>query len=602
MRVVHVVGNNSLSKDVAEDCSFMLTNKAGSFVSFSSFPKSKFDGFFAYENGEMFKVLDWIKVEQQHRALELRNHFVSVERKRGDFVEGFFLPRKKNCLVYELSKEKDVELVFDVRKAYDLTELGRDYSVSVDGNEAIIEFRKKKDNFTEFKVFVVVVADKPLEKVNKWVEHFYSLDESRGDSPSHWNVFYGLKFKGSRCVIAASTDKKRAIDEAVECFVAPKELLVGAEKEFVDSCPKVVSSDLDFAKVCALNSLDGLVVGNEGVFAGLPWFFQFWVRDEAIALKALIDRKHYDFVRDVILTSSRSVGFDGKCIAIRRGKVGFDVRNSADGLGWVYKRLHDLITSLEFDRNLGKHLSKKDLHVLKDKVEHYLFLLIKFSTKDDLAVNDVLETWMDTFADGDNRAGVRIEIQALRLSMYQLMYELTSDIQYKNLEITMKKGVVKNFWNNTFLADGLNDFTIRPNIFLACYIYPDLLHKEEWRDCFRNSLPFIWLDWGGLSTIDKKNRLFCAKHSGMDARSYHRGDSWFWVNNLAAIAMRRVDAEYFASYIEKIMKASAEEILWKGCVGCASELSSAEQLRSEGCWNQAWSNSTFLELLKELGK
>ena len=54
------------------------------------------------------------------------------------------------------------------------------------------------------------------------------------------------------------------------------------------------------------------------------------------------------------------------------------------------------------------------------------------------------------------------------------------------------------------------------------------------------------------------------------------------------------------SYIEKISAASTTDILWKGAIGCASELSSASSQKAEGCLNQAWSNATFIELMNVL--
>ena len=69
---------------------------------------------------------------------------------------------------------------------------------------------------------------------------------------------------------------------------------------------------------------------------------------------------------------------------------------------------------------------------------------------------------------------------------------------------------------------------------------------------------------------------------------------------MAAIVMASVNSKKFKPYIEKIAAASAKDILWKGAVGCGSELSSAKEQRAEGCLNQAWSNATFIELMKVL--
>ncbi len=157
------------------------------------------------------------------------------------------------------------------------------------------------------------------------------------------------------------------------------------------------------------------------------------------------------------------------------------------------------------------------------------------------------------------------------------------------------------------LADRLtwkneHDLICRPNLFLAAYIYPGLLEKNEWRTVFENALTKLWLDWGGLATIDKNDSRFCPQSTGENAKSYHNGDSWFWINNIAAIAMRRVAGGYFKHCIEKIFIASRHDVLWGGALGCASEISSAQSFDPAGCPNQAWSNATFLELCRELKK
>ena len=225
---------------------------------------------------------------------------------------------------------------------------------------------------------------------------------------------------------------------------------------------------------------------------------------------------------------------------------------------------------------------------------------MKNHTKNKIAYNGPLETWMDTGPVGYQREGACIEIQALRLKMYNLTYELTRDKKYQVLEKEMKEEVRKQFWDGEMLVDRLGDLTARPNVFLAAYIYPRLLNNEEWSQAFEYVLERIWLDWGGLSTIDSRSRLFADSYSGENNKSYHHGDSWFWVNNLSALMMFRVDKQKFGEYIKKIFDASKEEMLWNGCVGGCAELSSANSLRSEGCVLQAWSCATFIELMEEL--
>ena len=64
--------------------------------------------------------------------------------------------------------------------------------------------------------------------------------------------------------------------------------------------------------------------------------------------------------------------------------------------------------------------------------------------------------------------------------------------------------------------------------------------------------------------------------------------------------MSRLDSKKFSEQIGSIMKASADEILFSGAISHSSELSSASSMKSEGCAVQAWSASTFTELMHEV--
>jgi len=107
--------------------------------------------------------------------------------------------------------------------------------------------------------------------------------------------------------------------------------------------------------------------------------------------------------------------------------------------------------------------------------------------QDDLVINSVAPTWMDSL----DRTGAAIEIQALRLNMYSWAERLADAQKLKilpNLEVKMRYRIYERFWNKEQLADRIDlndktDFTIRPNIFLAAYIYPKLLNQQDWEKC-----------------------------------------------------------------------------------------------------------------------
>jgi glycogen debranching enzyme len=263
----------------------------------------------------------------------------------------------------------------------------------------------------------------------------------------------------------------------------------------------------------------------------------------------------------------------------------------ADGAGWIFKRAQYLLASKQ-----PFLMNRQGKQEIKESFLKAIGGLLKSYTRDKLILNSDSETWMDSV----KRAGARIEIQALTLNTLDFACSLTGNKYYLQFKKELEQKVREKFFSGGVLSDSPADSTIRPNAFLAAYAYPQLLKFEEWAECFRKILPSLWLDWGGLSTIDKNNPLFVSQHTGEMPNSYHNGDSWFYLNNLAALVLYRVNKYLFKDYVEKILRASTKEILWQGLAGEHAELSSANGLKSEGCLSQAWSAAMYIELIEEI--
>ena len=76
-------------------------------------------------------------------------------------------------------------------------------------------------------------------------------------------------------------------------------------------------------------------------------------------------------------------------------------------------------------------MANKEINIVKNKLIKSIRLSRWSIAKEGFETNKERETWMDTSADGnDTRDGVRLEIQALRLSIYRFAYELTKNKIY----------------------------------------------------------------------------------------------------------------------------------------------------------------------------
>ena len=564
------------SSKKVDDCSFMLGNKNGGYLLYNI--SSRYAGMFFYIDHKMYKVIDEIKVNQ---PIDKINNMVNrIEVFRNDVKETFFMPFSSNSMVYELNPAVEVELVLDVKESYDNREFGRIYSIEKHNDVVVIKFTKmtdvnedESDKVQEYTLYLAIYGEGlESEVMDKWIKKELEFDKHRNSAPFNRHVYPALKLKGSKIAFSVSKNKDQAVREAEKVYY----------EKFEEKEPK------DIALKCAENSLMNLVT-EHGVMAGLPWFFQYWSRDELISLKALIILKKYDIVKKILLESLDNIDATGYLKDREISTI-----DSADSIGWLFVRTGDLL------QKKRKYFNNNELTSISNKLEKTAIKLLAHHTKDDLAYNEAQETWMDSSYGEDTRRGARIELQALRLVMYRQLYKMTQNKMYKRMEIKMKQKVREEFFTGKLLKDGKGDSTQRPNIFIAAYVYPWLLSKKEWEKCFDYALKRLWLKWGGLTTIDKKNILFFKNHSGENAYSYHRGDSWYWLNNLAAIVLARVNKRKYKKYIDAIVKASTNDLLYGGVIGCCSELSSSSEQRSEGCLNQAWSNALFIEMTDEI--
>ncbi|HII72589.1 TPA: hypothetical protein HA265_07570, partial [Candidatus Woesearchaeota archaeon] len=301
--------------------------------------------------------------------------------------------------------------------------------------------------------------------------------------------------------------------------------------------------------------------------------------------------------KDILMQYLDNISIDGRI----PNRMPASSLGCADGVGWVFKRLRDLVETARQQKRLEKLFTSADMEKISKRLTVSLARIERMFQQDGLIRNNPLETWMDTrWQHLDGREGFCIEIQCQYLNMLRFAYELTHDEKYKRSMERMSLVVKNAFFNGKLLADRKDDFTQRPNIFIAYYHYPELLSRMEWETAFASALPKLWLPWGGLSSIDTSHHLFTDHHTGASNQSYHRGDTWYWINNLAALCLWRNNPIRFEREIALISEASAKEILWSGSLGDHAEVGDAKELSSKGCLSQAWSAAFFIELMLEV--
>jgi glycogen debranching enzyme len=576
-------GGNILQREVPS-ISFVMTNRTGGFCYLNNESTSKYNGVFFKVQDKTYKAIE--SIESPEPIEGLTNHLWRIERQRKNFSEYYFMPGNHNSLVYETSRIQIIRIVLDIREAYMMQQWGRLYTIEQQKDCIIIRYTKRTDlreNETsgelEYEAFLVIRGNlSGARQIKEWKKHDYTDDRQRHDAPYERHVFDAIELVTDRIILSFDTDLEQAMRESRKVHGELKRLKIEGQKQ---------TQTKDLARACAEHSLKQLSVTRpiEGIYAGLPWFFQLWTRDELICAKAM-EKLDPGQAKQIIMRYASNIGYDGKYTSMFPSSE----LPAADAAGWLFHRAKSII----------QKIGKQERIKLAEQLQHIMYLIIKFQTKDGFHYNNAKETWMDTSFEGDDRQGFCIELQAMLLQMYRTMSELTGNPRYQEAEELLRQKTREKFWDGTTLKDRLDDDTIRPNVFIAAYFYPELLTKEEWTRCFKNALQRLWLGWGGISTIDTGHRLFQDHYTGADNRSYHRGDSWYYLNNLAALVMQRTEPAVFAEYIKRILNASTEEILWRGASGHHAEVSSARMQGSEGCICQAWSCAMYLELLEEL--
>jgi len=560
---------------------FIITNGQGGFSYIGEKPQSRYEGTFFYQNGKMHKTLANIHFHEPEE--ESTNSLWGIERKRNDNEEMLFMPDGHNALILELSNPAEFLVQMDCKEINDNREWGREYTIKTKDKTIIICYEKKNDSREEegekYKIYTAITGEMHMMPLERWDPLSYGFDRHRRSPPYQRWIYSACKLRGQKFSFGFGMTEEEAILQSKQAYKNSEQLRESKEKH-VESIivERKNYSPATIAYNCCLASLNSLLVEQEWLIAGLPWFYQRWKRDEIISSKALM-RISPALRKNILLYYLHSNGWEAN---EETGLV------SVDAPLWLFFRMQELIPTLS---NSEKSLVLKHLTSYLD----YLKL------ENGLLHNLSKETWMDTtFEDKDGREGARIEIQCLLLSACKT-YSLLSGKQH-HLEEEIKSAVLKNFWNSKYLKDGADDDTIRPNVFIACYVYPELLSKEEWTICFKNCLKELWLEWGGLSSISQKHPLFTAEYTGETNQSYHRGDSWYWINNLAAIAMHKINPKEFKEKINAIIESSSRDILELGASGHHSELSSAKEQTADGCQAQAWSAAMFIELIDEIEK
>ncbi len=344
----------------------------------------------------------------------------------------------------------------------------------------------------------------------------------------------------------------------------------------LDFLDKLFESSVISLEKLAFNSSFGF-----GYFAGYPWFLQFWGRDLAWVLPAIIDYGNFEAAKNALRTLFKFQSKDGQIpnIIFLNGETRY---NSADSTPLTLIALYhyvmnsgDVLFLNEIERNLEKvfdfYRSKKD--------------------KNGFVNSEEKETWMDSL----ERRGKVLEIQAFWIHALKCGAKLLEILgkdpkKIKEEALKLEKNFEKEFWNekDKFYFDRILNGkkfkektanVIFPLFFGISRNYGESIKRIE-SDEFTSKF--------GIRTISKNENIY-------NPAGYHTGSSWAWLIALfAGIEFKYGNVKKGLNYLRILFKR-----LNKNCISAIDEAWNSENGSSmllkgnkleEGACLQAWSS------------
>ncbi|GBF57380.1 hypothetical protein PbB2_01047 [Candidatus Phycosocius bacilliformis] len=514
-----------------------------------------------------------------------------------------------------------------------------------DGVTALmVEVEAKQDGLVGFEFVGDLLGDseaspeglwyRPLEAAHLWL-HLAPVTPSSTVSVGESGLMIRRDGQGFFILLGASkaevrrqlSQLRRAHESLTRARMARMEALVSGSRALDAGDP-----DRTKALLWMRLTADQLVMKQmgTGIYAGLPWFNDYWGRDTFISITGtLFVTGQYEVAADVFRSFAALQDKDPKSKTY--GRIPNRARpdgvqyNTADGTPRFIITLADLI------RRTGNHALATELSptvkmAIEGMLDHDL-------DESGLVTHGDADTWMDAkekgvraFSPRGNRA---IDIQVLWLEAIEAAINstglATTDpvLMTRALDATatLSKGLKDMFVDQSsgklvdhVRPDGSPDPALRPNAFFALEAVSiatfedgiDLAsHQKQAMIRARDLWKGLVYPWG-VATLSQEDPEFHPYHEHWhyyhkDA-AYHNGTVWPWLNGVAMTTLLRFGVQKEPWHLFENMNRQA---LREGAVGSLAECADALPVpganwaRRTGTFLQAWSNAEQLRVWHE---
>lgn len=519
-------------------------------------------------------------------------------------------------MVYQIfNYDGDLLIDLDIRKQNDFDVWGREYNVYQKDGIIFVEYSKKVAEKEDYKVIFGIKAVNFIYDLKKeWLKKEYEYSKQRNSlSERYIYRLMSVSVSESKRLLLGYGFTEEEVKTQIELLEQNQNDLEEFDKEIYNEFVK----DKDFQNPIPQDFLVAYKLSNNGLyrflnkflrhknissgsFAGLPWFSNIWARDELIGLRAFINNSEEAYVKEKLFDYLSSIDTESGMLK-RIDEEG--AYQSADGVFWLAKRFEDFIYHLEKKGRLSNVLTQGELNIVYEKMYNSFEKIVanNWDSENELLKVKKGDSWMDTID-----LEYPFDMQVLFLEFVSFLVIAAQILKREEINhLSEFESLLKNKIRDTYLRNGIlyNEAfkdKINSNAFLAYYIYPDLFSFDDWEIIFDNVLPHLKTSWGGISSLSRKDSEFKENYTGENNLSYHRGDSWYWINNITAIVLNDLNEKKYRPYISKILMSSTRDILKLGAIGFGSEISSASSQKAEGCFAQLWSSSTYIEMIDKI--
>jgi hypothetical protein len=517
--------------------------------------KSRYFGGFIFCHDQALRFLDDIDFKDEIYEINILSPSEAIIYFKNNQA---YLNLTQDSLEITFSSYQELKITFDIKAIFDNDPFKRKIKI-----EKISSVSFLVEEFFEGQGFIklLIEADSPLNFQEAWKEKFFDFDYKRNSPPFKWYIFDGIYGKVREMKIRIVFPQIRTDADKKNLPGFNPDIIPGYKPDESGNHPGNLSGKHLDTLNFLLSRLNSLILDNY-LPAGFSWFYENWYRDELLSMFLMQPLwKNFSEQRIKFYLYNLENIWD-------KNKTGGSL--AAD-------------TFLLFLLNLPQDLFLVHFNLL----ENYLQ---KWQEKFNVDNLPPYSTWMDTLERKD-----ALEIDVLYLKALRRFAKISTSLaarreNYVPLANHLKERIIKKIKENP----------IDVNLVFTFLFLEDIFTLNEWGNFFEKLLKENYLSWGGLATLPLNNPKFLDEDDGEKANAYHQGDSWYFLNNLLAYSLAKIDFKKFKNFIQKIIESSFSDLFFDGALGWSSEISSAKERKSEGSLVQTWSIASLFFLLSFL--